>query len=403
MSERRLVTLGGVARLDVQTVEVRGDKTYPIVGVLNRGRGLLHRDAISGSETAYKTLNVIRPGQIVYSRLKAFEGAITVVPHNRGPAFASQEFPTFTCSPDLLPEYFALLTTTATLWDTLQNLSTGMGGRRERVKPAAFLSIRVYLPAVVDQRRIVAVMSAVDAQIEALKAEAERTVAIRRAFEAATCHALADAKLTTLSDIADVVGGVTKDAGRSDAPGNVDVPYLRVANVQRGFLDLSDVTTIKVPAKTLAERRLQPGDLLLNEGGDRDKLGRGWIWEGQIEDCIHQNHVHRARIVDQESYLPEFVSMWANTFGPEWFFNNGGQTSGIASVSIGKVRQFPVPVVDVDEQHRIVGLSKAVQTAAGALAAELAALRIVRADLLASVLSQELTVDEMVDQFVKAV
>jgi type I restriction enzyme S subunit len=195
MSEWRKATLGEVVRLDVQTADVIAESLYPIVGVLNRGRGLLVREPLRGIDTAYKTLNKVRPGQIVYSRLKAFEGAITVVPKIAGAAYASQEFPTFTCGADLMPEFFRLLTTTPQLWDTLQNLSTGMGGRRERVKPAAFLGIPVALPPLSEQRRIVAVISAVDAQIEALTGEHARASAARLAFESEACAALAGFRL----------------------------------------------------------------------------------------------------------------------------------------------------------------------------------------------------------------
>ena len=80
MSEWAEMTLGEVMELDIDAVEVRPDASYEIVGVLNRGRGLLYRDPISGTATSYKTLNRIAPGQVVYSRLKAFEGAITVAP-----------------------------------------------------------------------------------------------------------------------------------------------------------------------------------------------------------------------------------------------------------------------------------------------------------------------------------
>ena len=167
---------------------VEPDTSYEIVGVLNRGRGLLYRDPITGTETSYKTLNRIAPGQVVYSKLKAFEGAITVAPASLGAAYASQEFPTFTCGEQLLPGFFALLTTTPQLWDVLQNLSTGMGGRRERVKPKDFLTIQISLPPPTAQQRMVDVMAAVDSQIEALVAEAdaaERVVlaAITDAFD----------------------------------------------------------------------------------------------------------------------------------------------------------------------------------------------------------------------------
>jgi hypothetical protein len=103
--------------------------------------------------------------------LKAFEGAITVVPKTLALAYASAEFPTFTCGRELLPSYFALLTTTQELWDTLRNLSTGMGGRRERVKPSAFLTIKIKLPSVADQTEIVQFVSSADQTVSELAAE----------------------------------------------------------------------------------------------------------------------------------------------------------------------------------------------------------------------------------------
>ena len=104
---------------------------------------------------------------------------------------------------------------------------------------------------------------------------------------------------TTLGEIAEVVGGVTKDTKKQSDPALPEMPYLRVANVQRGYLDLREITKIRVPESTLAKLRLLPGDVLLNEGGDRDKLGRGWVWDGQIPNCIHQNHVFRARLPEE--------------------------------------------------------------------------------------------------------
>lgn len=101
---------------------------------------------------------------------------------------------------------------------------------------------------------------------------------------------------TTLSAIAELKGGITK--GQKRRPGAVlwSIPYLRVANVQRGYLDLTEIKTIEATEAEIAELRLDPGDVLFNEGGDRDKLGRGWVWSGELPECIHQNHVFRARL-----------------------------------------------------------------------------------------------------------
>ena len=112
---------------------------------------------------------------------------------------------------------------------------------------------------------------------------------------------------TTLGQIAAIKGGLTK--GKKRRPGDLVrvVPYLRVANVQRGHIDLTEVKEIEASDREIADLQLCPGDVLLNEGGDRDKLGRGWIWSGQLPVCIHQNHVFRARL--RESVAdPKFVS-----------------------------------------------------------------------------------------------
>ncbi|WP_291989575.1 restriction endonuclease subunit S [Candidatus Accumulibacter sp. ACC007] len=155
-----------------------------------------------------------------------------------------------------------------------------------------------------------------------------------------------------LDSIAALKGGITVDSKRQD-PTARTVSYLRVANVQRGYLDLNEVKTINAPANDIEELRLQPGDILFNEGGDRDKLGRGWIWEGQLAECIHQNHVFRGRLVSQD-IAPKLVSWWGNSFGKDYFQREGKQTTNLASINLTKLSAFPVPLPPLAEQHRIV-------------------------------------------------
>jgi type I restriction enzyme S subunit len=157
---------------------------------------------------------------------------------------------------------------------------------------------------------------------------------------------------TTLADIADIKGGVTKGQKRKNGDATRDVPYLRVANVQRGYLDLSEIKTIPAIEVEIEQLRLQKGDILFNEGGDRDKLGRGWIWQDQLPECIHQNHVFRARLLDA-SIRPKFVSWYGNTFGQRYFMDQGKQTTNLASINITKLSALPVPLPPNAEQERI--------------------------------------------------
>ena len=145
---------------------------------------------------------------------------------------------------------------------------------------------------------------------------------------------------TSLGEITDIVGGVTVDQKRkSDDP--TTVPSLRVANVQRGRVDLSEIKTIVVDRSVAIRLKLMPGDILLNEGGDRDKIGRGWVWDGSVASMIHQNHVFRAGPVC-EGVNPYFVSHYANEMGRRFFIEQGKQTTNLASISLTKLRSAPV-------------------------------------------------------------
>ncbi|MBC7622592.1 MAG: restriction endonuclease subunit S, partial [Aeromicrobium sp.] len=155
-----------------------------------------------------------------------------------------------------------------------------------------------------------------------------------------------------LDSVAALKGGITVDSKRADPTASM-VPYLRVANVQRGYLDLTEIKQINASDEDAAELRLKFGDILFNEGGDRDKLGRGWIWENQLADCIHQNHVFRARVFLPEM-VPKLISWWGNTFGKDYFQRVGKQTTNLASINLGKLSEFPVPIPPAAEQLRLV-------------------------------------------------
>lgn len=157
----------------------------------------------------------------------------------------------------------------------------------------------------------------------------------------------------SLDMLGEIASGVAK-GGKVGAGLEVrEVPYLRVANVQRGFLDLTEVKTILATERDIAELTLKAGDVLFNEGGDRDKLGRGWVWRDEVADCIHQNHVFRMRPYLPE-ILPELISHHGNTFGKTWFQNAGKQTTNLASINMTMLRMFPVPLGPADEQRELL-------------------------------------------------
>jgi type I restriction enzyme S subunit len=174
---------------------------------------------------------------------------------------------------------------------------------------------------------------------------------------------------TTLGELARIKSGITLGKKRPAGTALIQVPYLRVANVQRGTLNLSIVKLVSATPAEAEALYLQPGDILLNEGGDRDKLGRGWVWGGEIANCIHQNHVFRARLVDSR-HSSKYVSFYANEFGQDYFLEHGTQTTNLASISKAKLSGLPIPLAPSEEQAEIVRLLESAFTRADRLQAE---------------------------------
>jgi type I restriction enzyme S subunit len=171
-----------------------------------------------------------------------------------------------------------------------------------------------------------------------------------------------------------------------------EYPYLRVANVQDGHIDLSTVTSIMVPAREAALYRLQAGDVLMNEGGDEDKLGRGAIWDGQIDPCLHQNHVFCVRPFGVSS---EWLDTWtAAAPAKHYFQSKAKRATNLASISATNIKEMPLLLPPPDEQAAILAhLAKERARTAElekALRASIALLKERRAALIAAAVTGQL-------------
>ena len=156
-----------------------------------------------------------------------------------------------------------------------------------------------------------------------------------------------------LAEIARVGSGMSVSKERK-LENPIEVPYLRVANVQRGKLILDEIKTMPIEKEKLKNLALKKWDVLFNEGGDRDKLGRGWVWEGQVNPCITQNHVFRVTTYLGGEFHAKFISHWGNTFGRDYFEKGGKQTTNLASINKSVLSMFPVPLPSLEEQKIII-------------------------------------------------
>ncbi|MEU7614762.1 restriction endonuclease subunit S [Micromonospora rifamycinica] len=160
--------------------------------------------------------------------------------------------------------------------------------------------------------------------------------------------------LVRLGYICRLQNGLTVD-GKRDVNGDaVKRPYLRVANVQAGYVNLTNVTEIIIPRNIARRCTLRPGDVLMTEGGDLDKLGRGTVWNGEIPDCLHQNHVFALR-PEPDRLDGDYLALMTQTMhGRCYFESTGSKTTNLASTNSSKILSFPIPLPPVSRQRELV-------------------------------------------------
>lgn len=156
-----------------------------------------------------------------------------------------------------------------------------------------------------------------------------------------------------LKRLAEIQSGLTLGKVYEDED-LVEYPYLRVANVQDGYVELEDVSTLEVPPTLAARVMLRAGDVLMTEGGDLDKLGRGTVWNGQITPCLHQNHVFAVRCF-RHKLLPHFLAyVTAAQYGRDYFEATGKRTTNLAATNSTKVGMFYIPLPSLKVQAELV-------------------------------------------------
>ena len=154
-----------------------------------------------------------------------------------------------------------------------------------------------------------------------------------------------------LEKVAEIKTGVAK--GKKGLKDPIEVPYLRVANVQDGHIDLSEVKTIQIERHQLERYSLQVGDVLMTEGGDFDKLGRGDVWQGQIAPCLNQNHVFAVR-PNKQVLLPYFLAaLSGSSYGKTYFLSCAKRSTNLASINSTQLKEFPVLLPPLPEQRKI--------------------------------------------------
>ena len=249
-----------------------------------------------------------------------------------------------------------------TQFQTLKSQTTGSS--IPHISKLIFENLKVFLPPIETQRKIVTILEKAE-ETKKLRMQADEFTS--QLFQSVFLEMFGDPvknpkgwEIYKLQDVAEIRSGVTKGRKLVGKP-VVSVPYLRVANVQDGYLDLNEIKAIEVLLSDVSKYALLEGDVLLTEGGDPDKLGRGAVLHNEIPNCIHQNHIFRVR-VNKECLVPEFLSMLiGSAYGKTYFLKSAKQTTGIATINSTQLKKFPVLAPPTELQQKFAQIVEKVE------------------------------------------
>ncbi|MBF6270405.1 restriction endonuclease subunit S [Nocardia farcinica] len=313
---------------------------------------------IVGSDAPSRARQLIHAGDILVSTVRPNLNAVAQVPEELDGATASTGFTVLRPSNSVDSRYIFQWVKTPSFVSDMVSKSTGASypAVSDRIVKDSF----VPLPPIDEQRRIAAILDHADAL------RAKRREALARLDELGDsvyadmfadmhCHS----RQVRLDEVSEIVSGITKGRKVNGAPLRA-VPYLAVANVQDKALDLAVVKNIEATDAEIERWRLQRDDLLLTEGGDPDKLGRGSLWREELPEAIHQNHVFRVR-PDTSQVDPIYLN-WAigSRRGKAYFLRSAKQTTGIASINSTQLKAFPLELPSKDVQERFAQRVRAI-------------------------------------------
>lgn len=343
MNRSQEVRLNDVMRLDLAPCRVEAGHTYPNIGIYSFGRGTFSKPPIEAASTSAQTLYRVSAGQVIYSRLFAFEGAYSTVPLEHDGAYVSNEFPTFSIDEDrAVPAFIGWLFRWEGTWAALRNRTVGMGDRRQRIHPDSVLSHAIRLPSRSEQLAMVARLDHVAQRLSERRGRAETIVSeIDSTLRAAFARIIADAPRVAMGEIAPLVRRpVVIDPDAS-------YPELGVRSFGKGTFHKPSLPGIEVGTKKLFT--VEAGDLVFNIV---------FAWEGAVAVAAEADagrvgsHRFLTCVPDPGTATPEFLRFWF--LGEEGMLALGQASPGGAgrnrTLGIKALEAIKVPVPPLDAQ-----------------------------------------------------
>jgi len=350
----------------------------------------------------------LRQGDTIFATIRPGLRRIAKVPATLDGAIASTAFAVLRPNPVLIdPDFLFFSVSDDSFVSAVTDLQTGAS--YPAVRDRDVLDRQIWVPQINEQRDIVSVLTLVR---RALQLERSLSADMTELKTATMCELFtrglrgeAQKELQfgsvpetwrerPLSMVAEVQTGAAKGRKFENAD-LVDIPYLRVANVQDGHLDLTEMKMLRVRRSEVERYRLRRNDVVLTEGGDFDKLGRGFIWRDELPLCIHQNHVFAVR-ANPDVLIPEFFAYLAQSaYGKSYFLQVAHKTTNLACINSAKLKAFPVVLPSLAEQQEIADVLGAIDEKTTIHKNKREALEALFKSLLHKLMSGEIRVSEL--------
>lgn len=317
--------------------------------VMLRSRRRLDGFTESLKEIGYQR---VAEGDLVIHSMDAFAGAIGVA---QDTGKSTPVYIVLKPKENIYPKYYSYVLRAYAQAGAIQSLTQGIRERSTDFRWSVAKTLLVPIPPYEDQKRIADELDRELTEIDDFIAECVHLAALAEERRLSTINNVIEpllGKTTAIKHLGSLTSGITLGAAYNEP--TQTYPYLRVANVQVGRVDLTDVKEVSVPDSVANDNFLQKDDVLMTEGGDRDKLGRGAIWSGEIAPMLHQNHVFAFRC-NKEKLLPEFlVYCLEASYARRYFENSARQSTNLASTNSTNVKNFKIPSATIKEQQKII-------------------------------------------------
>ena len=334
------------------SVRNKSGEDIPVYSITNSQgfcRDYFSKEVASKDKTSYK---IVPRGCFAYNPSRINVGSVDWQ-RDEERVIVSPLYNVFSVSPEIDQQYlYYYLKSSATSY-RIKEVATG--SVRDNLRLSMLYDFMIELPSLDVQRQIV---SNLDLLASIIRQRNQQLTKLDELIKARFVEMFGDMLLNSLEwpekpleGLADIVSGITKGRKTTET-GLIEVPYMAVSNVKSGYIDWTTIKTIMATKQEIEQYRLMPDDILMTEGGDPDKVGRGAIIKNPLKDSIHQNHIFRVRL-DKSELLPAYFAEYLqHQKAKRYFLGCAKQTTGIASINMRQLRALPVLIPPLPLQNQ---------------------------------------------------